>query len=275
MKNTLIAVLVLCLCLAAAAQNNPITFDPGGGASGDIYGIKATEAGNNTTRLHIYKNFTNDVADLDKLVITATGRVGIGTASPDANFHVYSPGSVGNGNVLSSIMIGKPNGPEIQAIQQSTDDDVQSIAFRVKSSPVYADNNFEAMRIRSNGNVGIGTANPDAKLTVKGDIHTREVRVDLNGVVAPDYVFEENYDLPTLESLQSYIRENKHLPEVPSAKEMEANGIDLGEMNLLLLKKVEELTLHLIEQNGEIQAMKELLQSQQYEIDSLKKIKER
>ena len=104
---------------------------------------------------------------------------------------------------------------------------------------------------------------------MNGTIHSKEVRVDLN-VPGPDYVFEEDYDLPTLKSLQSYIQENKHLPEVPSAKEMERDGIDLGVMNMLLLKKVEELTLHLIEQNEEVNRMKELLQSQQNEIEILK-----
>ncbi len=98
------------------------------------------------------------------------------------------------------------------------------------------------------GNVGIGTNAPDAKLTVKGTIHTQEVKVDLNGSVAPDFVFEEDYALPALAETEAYIKSNKHLPGIPSAAEMEENGIDLKEMNLKLLQKVEELTLHLIEQ---------------------------
>ena len=64
---------------------------------------------------------------------------------------------------------------------------------------------------------------------------------------APDYVFEEDYNLRTLEATKAYIEENKHLPEIPSAAEMEANGIDLGDMNMRLLKKIEELTLYQIE----------------------------
>ncbi len=96
------------------------------------------------------------------------------------------------------------------------------------------------------GNVGIGTALPDEKLTVKGKIHTEEVIVDLS-VPGPDYVFEKDYDLKSLDEIEAFIKSNNHLPEVPSAKEMEENGIEIGVMNMLLLKKIEELTLHQID----------------------------
>ncbi len=104
------------------------------------------------------------------------------------------------------------------------------------------------------GNVGIGTTSPDEKLTVKGTIHAQEARVDLS-VPGPDYVFEKNYKLTSLSEIQKYIAVNKHLPEVPSAKEMEEKGINLSEMNMLLLKKVEELTLHLIKQEERIKKL--------------------
>ncbi|MBT1695596.1 hypothetical protein KK083_01830 [Fulvivirgaceae bacterium PWU4] len=118
------------------------------------------------------------------------------------------------------------------------------------------------MLIKQNGNIGIGTTDADAKLTVKGDIHTREVRVDMTGpLVPPDYVFEKDYNLLPLSEVEAYINANKHLPEVPSAKEMEANGLNLKEMNLLLLKKVEELTLHLIEANKKIENLDKEVQS--------------
>lgn len=117
------------------------------------------------------------------------------------------------------------------------------------------------------GNVGIGTSSPDAKLAVKGTIHTNEVKVDLNGAVAPDYVFEKDYTLMSLEDIKSFIDANKHLPEIPSGKEMEENGLQLGEMNLLLLKKVEELTLNLISIN-------ERLKQLENENTELRKLKE-
>jgi hypothetical protein len=105
--------------------------------------------------------------------------------------------------------------------------------------------------IKGNGYVRIGTTNPTAKLTVAGDINSREVRVTVDA--GADFVFENNYDLPSLTSIETFIKENKRLPEIASAKEMQENGINLSEMNIKLLKKIEELTLYSIEQNKEIQ----------------------
>ncbi|MHC0446348.1 hypothetical protein ACWA1F_13140 [Flavobacterium sp. 3-218] len=105
------------------------------------------------------------------------------------------------------------------------------------------------------GNLGIGTIVPDEKLTVKGKIHTQEVRVDMAGALVPDYVFADDYKLKSLQEIESYIKENKHLPEIPSAKEIEKNGLMLAEMNMALLKKVEEMTLYIIEQNKRIEKL--------------------
>ena len=106
------------------------------------------------------------------------------------------------------------------------------------------------------GNVGIGTNITDSKLTVKGSIHSEEVKVDLS-VPAPDYVFESSYNLTSLEKLQEYIITHGHLPNIPSAKEMETHGIELGIMNMKLIEKIEELTLYVLEQDKMLKELKE------------------
>lgn len=127
----------------------------------------------------------------------------------------------------------------------------------------------ERFRIKANnGFVGIGTANPDALLAVNGTIHTKEVKVDITNW--SDFVFENDYRLRTLEEMENYISENKHLPEIPEEEEVTKNGINLGEMNAKLLQKIEELTLYLIEQNKQNQAQQEQLETQSALIEQLK-----
>ena len=120
------------------------------------------------------------------------------------------------------------------------------------------------------GKVGVGTSVPDEKLTVKGKIHSEEVIIDLN-VPAPDYVFEKNYPLINIEQIESYINENKHLPEIPSAKEIEEKGLSVGEMNMKLLQKIEELTLYIIEQNKTLKVQQEEIKALKEAIGKLKK----
>ena len=110
-----------------------------------------------------------------------------------------------------------------------------------------------AFFVRGDGNVGIGTSVPGVKLDVIGTIRAHEVKVCLDQ--GCDYVFAPDYDLMSLPELEQFITANRHLPEVAPAAEMEQNGISLSEMNALLLKKVEELTLHVIELNKRIETL--------------------
>jgi len=111
----------------------------------------------------------------------------------------------------------------------------------------------ERMRIKNDGNVGIGTINPQTKLAVNGNVTCKEVEVTLTGW--SDYVFDEKYNLQSLEDVEHFIMNNGHLPDVPSAEEVESNGLKLGEMDATLLKKIEELTLHVIELNKRIKTL--------------------
>ncbi len=111
--------------------------------------------------------------------------------------------------------------------------------------------------ITTTGNVGVGIRIPVAKLAVNGDIHAREVKVDLTGW--PDYVFNTGYNLPTLKEVEIHIQEKGHLINIPPAKEVEENGIQLGEMNKLLLEKIEELTLYTLQQEKRIENLEKML----------------
>jgi hypothetical protein len=115
------------------------------------------------------------------------------------------------------------------------------------------------MTIDENGAVGIGIANIplNYKLAVAGNIITEKIKVKLQSSGWPDYVFHPTYELPSLKDLESFIQKNKHLPDVPSAADVEANGLDLGDNQSILLKKVEELTLYIIEINKKVDKLAE------------------
>jgi len=108
-------------------------------------------------------------------------------------------------------------------------------------------NTSKALALKDNGSVFISDS-----LYVQGKIFTREVEVNLDQYPIPDYVFASDYRLLPLNELETFIKTNQHLPEVPSASEIKANGANLGEMNMVLLKKVEELSLYVIELKKEI-----------------------
>lgn len=105
------------------------------------------------------------------------------------------------------------------------------------------------------GKVGIATDSPKELLSVNGNIQAKEIKVTTTAADWPDHVFADGYKLPSLQETAKFIKENKHLPGVPKAKEIEENGLSLGEMNKILMQKVEELTLHLIDKDKRIEAL--------------------
>lgn len=104
-----------------------------------------------------------------------------------------------------------------------------------------------------------GTSFFGQKMIVDNDIESKKVKVTATPGSVPDYVFQPNYKLKTLNELEAFIKANSHLPSIPNAKEIEANGQDVGDLQLKLLEKIEELTLYLIEQEKKYKLLEEKL----------------
>ncbi|WP_405207449.1 hypothetical protein [Aquimarina sp. LLG6339-5] len=202
-------------------------------------GIKASWG-----HLYFYANRENTtsgqtITPATRMIINNEGNVGIGTSNPDAKLRVEGAFS------LARFYTDTNGRFEIQATRSSSSALNTDLVLASQQHIVLDPN-----RHGTNGNVGIGTYTPDAKLAVNGNIHTREVKVDLTGW--PDYVFEDEYNLPTLQQVEDHIIEKGHLINIPSAAEVEKNGIQLGEMNAKLLEKIEELTLYTIKQEKKL-----------------------
>lgn len=214
-----------------------------------------------------------------------SGNVGIGTTSPNSGLHLRNPngpaslivqgkqeGTVGNNASLilsteystANNTSGSQTGRKtiIRSIANNAWGENPRLGFL--TSPNKDTYPIERMSISPNGNIGIGTTTPQEKLTVKGKILCEEVEVVVDAN-APDYVFEKyyegdsklkpSYSMPSLEEVEVYTKANKHLPEVPSAQDFKDNGMDLKKMNMVLLQKIEELTLYTIEQEKRIKAL--------------------
>jgi hypothetical protein len=183
---------------------------------------------------------------------TKSGNVGIGNSSPahtlDVTGNLRSTDYILGNNYVSVVKSGSyrvsMNGQTHGYITGRNDSSIEKFLISSNGNTYF-----------NGGNVGIGTSTPNEALTVNGKIYGKEVKVDLL-VPGPDYVFEKNYELLSLDALKNYLDEHKHLPEVPSAKEMEKNGVNVGEMEMILLKKIEELTLYVIDLKQENKTMK-------------------
>ncbi len=184
------------------------------------------------------------------------GKMGIGTTSPNAKLEVHDGSIEINSSPFAHFKIIRDNGATASmGITSNTKHAYLSSAGELKFLTDLENADISAkMFLTRSGSLGIGTTAPDAKLTVKGRIHAEEVKVDLN-VPAPDYVFREGYDLKSLQEVEDYIKEHGHLPNIPSAKEMGEDGIELGAMDMKLLEKIEELVLYTLEQQAQIEEL--------------------
>ncbi len=205
--------------------------------------------------LFFRKTNNNASQPWSKVVLEADGKVGIGTTTPQAALDIYGQIQISGFNSAtppSDLSYGLfPYGGVGLGIFSGALNPNQGIGIWTNPLGVRT----EVMRITSVGNIGIGTITPNAKLAVNGNIRAKEVKVE--NANWPDYVFKKNYDLPSLKFTEQLIKEKGHLPGIPSAADVKANGVDLGEMNAKLLQKIEELTLHIISQEKRILALEQ------------------
>ncbi|KXX71239.1 hypothetical protein [Flammeovirga sp. SJP92] len=201
--------------------------------------------------------------------LAVTGKVGIGTNAPKSQLFVKQSGETNTSGLSIQDLATRTiniygEGPSGRQVISTTGTN-NPLAFIL--------NGTEAMRMDYRGHVGIGTTNlSDFKLSVKGKIRAEEVKVYTGWA---DYVFEEDYHLKSLSEVEAHIKEYKHLPDVPSAKEVEENGVNVGETEAMLLRKIEELTLYTIEQQKLIEEQNEKiskLEKLQSEIETIKEL---
>ncbi|WP_461630264.1 hypothetical protein [Labilibaculum euxinus] len=202
------------------------------------------------------------------------GNVGIGTSSPNAKLEVIGDGINASRISLSGNINDRINDSPWYGIGYSN---FTSLSYEKTKRTVQLAGYYGLMlktsegvlAMHQNGNIGIGTCTPAYKLDVLGTIRARELKVDMQGA---DFVFEENYVLRPIEELEGYIIENKHLPEIVTAKEMQENGVNQSEMNQKLLQKIEELTLYTIAQEKKIAAFDKQFKKQENDIIQLRNL---
>jgi hypothetical protein len=166
--------------------------------------------------------------------------------------HVSFSGMI-NANGRIEVNLGNPNGwgGDLRAARFLSPDNNYFLDLKTyivgagNTGYHFSPNNNTGLVITTPGNVGIGTAAPTHKLSVNGAIRAKEVIVDTSW---SDYVFDETYQLQPLADVESHIKATRHLPGVPSASEVAEKGVSVGEMQAILLAKIEELTLHVIAQ---------------------------
>lgn len=223
------------------------------GVNGNLWGILSTGQGNSAGEGAGHLNVV-DYSNGSKLLIKGgpNGEIGIGITSPSAKLHVNTPSSSSlAGFIISHNYTGQYSYGELIKVKNDL-----TKAIAVENNVGTAK---EVFKVMGDGRVIIGekisTAHPTASLTVSGKVVCQDFYVTALSDW-PDYVFANNYKLPALADVKKYYSTNKHLPGVPSASEIEENGLNLKEMSSIQMKKIEELTIYMVEMKEEIERLK-------------------
>ena len=204
----------------------------------------------------------------NSLTVFANGNIGLGTLTPGADLHVFGNAT---DDAFASAGPNPASGPAFNfgyggasfgrgAAFLNTRPDASATA--PNPSLRFLTANVERMIVTNTGSVGIGTTSPSSKLHVNGgDIRVSGGSFIDDGVTlnAPDYVFEPNYKLMPLEELREFVAQEKHLPNVPNAREVKEDGLNLSQFQMRLLEKVEELTLYTLTQDERLTTQQEEL----------------
>ena len=198
--------------------------------------------------------------------INHLGNIGIGTPTPVSKLEVNGDISLVRTKKIKFLeVVGGGDRAYIRSTNGQNGEDYNSLIFAVGGGS-------ETMFLNAIGNVGIGTSDTKGfKLGVKGKIAAEEVKVALHSTWS-DFVFYDDYKLPTLKEVENHIKEKGHLKDIPSAEEVKENGVFLGEMDSKLLQKIEELTLYTIAQEKKINEQNSKLIKQEQEIVKLKSL---
>jgi len=222
----------------------------------------------------------NPGAPTNSIYVASDGKVGFGTALPQGNLHING---LPTGDLFGGIGPDLINGPALNFGYSGASFGRSSGFFNVRpdataSAPNpslrFATADVQAMIIDNVGNVGIGLAGlnpiPTQRLDVNGNIRASGSFISgATTLTVPDYVFAPDYKLLPLKELAAYVTKEQHLPDIPSAREIKTKGINLSEIQMLLLKKVEELTLYTLEKERINTQQEQTIRNQQQTIQRL------